>query len=85
MRVNISVEQADIILEALRKYHHPECNICQFDENHKVKKGTECGVQQLIKKFQRVEDGKASKQGTLGGVVSVTRRKRVARTSSKTE
>ncbi len=80
MRVNISVEQADIILEALKAYHHPQCSICQYDENRKVKKGTECGVQQLIKKFQRVEEGKASKQGTSGGAVSVTRRKRTART-----
>ena len=65
MRVRLSWVQTHDVLEALYQAHL--CDICEYDENMEVIPGTECEIQMLIKKFERIKNGAASEQGRRGG------------------
>ena len=73
MRVRLSWLQTHDVLEALYQAHL--CDICEYDENMEVIPGTECEIQMLIKKFERIKNGAASEQGRRGGVIA--RRNRI--------
>ncbi len=61
-----------MILDALNENHL--CNYCEYDENIEVVKGTECDIQKLINKFERVKSGSASNAGWKGGISSNVKR-----------
>ena len=82
MRVNLTIEQAENVLENLQGNHL--CDSCEYDEQGLVIKGTECLTQKMINKFQRLVDGSASKQGRRGGFASMWKR-RIQLSDAKSE
>ena len=73
MRVRLSSEQAECILENLQGNHL--CNSCEYDVDGNIIKGTECLTKIMIDKFQRIVDGDATRQGRRGGYSALFKRK----------
>ena len=82
MRVRLDMSQVYDVLEALRCHHL--CDTCEYDENLNVIKGTECNIQKLINKFERIYSGSSSEQGRKGGR-TIQRSRLLGRSATKDE